>query len=173
MRSERPRVVHNRVRRGPVVHRSWTAPPLHVRDPAGWSHDDDDGGKRAGAKGEIADQHVVAGAHGVGALAQVLRGHALQEHRGGLLGAHAVRHRNHPVGGDDDAAWLWSTGDPGRLFGAMMGLDNGWAKNAIKASGNYGEIFAANIGEQTPIGLPRGLNALWTQGGLMYAMPFR
>ena len=43
----------------------------------------------------------------------------------------------------------------------------------IAASGNYGEIFAANIGEQTPIGLARGLNALWTQGGLMYAMPFR
>lgn len=58
-------------------------------------------------------------------------------------------------------------------YGAMMGLDREWAKRAIAASGNYGEIFAANIGEQTPIGLPRGLNALWTQGGLMYAMPFR
>ena len=58
-------------------------------------------------------------------------------------------------------------------FGAMLGLDGAWAKRAIAASGNYGEIFAANIGEQTPIGLPRGLNALWTQGGLMYAMPFR
>ena len=41
------------------------------------------------------------------------------------------------------------------------------------ANGNYGEIFAATIGEQTPIGLARGLNALWTQGGLMYAPPFR
>ncbi|MBB1491087.1 MULTISPECIES: amino acid ABC transporter substrate-binding protein [unclassified Paracoccus (in: a-proteobacteria)] len=58
-------------------------------------------------------------------------------------------------------------------YGAMLGLDKEWAKRAIAASGNYGEIFAANIGEQTPIGLPRGLNALWTQGGLMYAMPFR
>lgn len=58
-------------------------------------------------------------------------------------------------------------------LGAMMGLDNGWAKNAIKASGNYGEIFAATIGEQTPIGLARGLNAQWTQGGLLYAPPFR
>jgi general L-amino acid transport system substrate-binding protein len=45
--------------------------------------------------------------------------------------------------------------------------------NAIKANGNYGEIFAATIGEQTPIGLARGLNAQWTQGGLMYAPPFR
>ena len=58
-------------------------------------------------------------------------------------------------------------------LGAMIGLDKEWAKRAILASGNYGEIFAANIGEQTPIGLARGLNAQWTQGGLMYAMPFR
>ena len=58
-------------------------------------------------------------------------------------------------------------------LGGMMGLDKDWARRAILASGNYGEIFAANIGEQTPIGLARGLNAQWTQGGLMYAMPFR
>ena len=58
-------------------------------------------------------------------------------------------------------------------YGKMMGLDQEWAKRAIAASGNYGEIFAANIGESTPIGLARGLNALWTQGGLMYAPPFR
>ncbi|WBU51840.1 amino acid ABC transporter substrate-binding protein [Paracoccus sp. SCSIO 75233] len=64
---------------------------------------------------------------------------------------------------------LGITGD----LGAMIGLDNEWAKRAIMAGGNYGEIFAATIGEQTPIGLARGLNAQWTQGGLMYAMPFR
>jgi general L-amino acid transport system substrate-binding protein len=58
-------------------------------------------------------------------------------------------------------------------LGAMLGLDAEWAKRAIAASGNYGEIFAANIGESTPIGLARGLNAPWTQGGLMYAPPFR
>ena len=58
-------------------------------------------------------------------------------------------------------------------MGAMLGLDAEWAKRAIAASGNYGEIFAANIGESTPIGLARGLNAQWTQGGLMYAPPFR
>jgi general L-amino acid transport system substrate-binding protein len=63
-------------------------------------------------------------------------------------------------------------GTEGEL-GKMMGLDQDWAKRAIAASGNYGEIFAANIGESTPIGLARGLNALWTQGGLMYAPPFR
>ena len=58
-------------------------------------------------------------------------------------------------------------------MGAMMGLDNEFAKRAILASGNYGEIFEANIGAATPIGLARGLNALWTQGGLQYAPPFR
>lgn len=58
-------------------------------------------------------------------------------------------------------------------LGAMIGLDAEWARRAILAGGNYGEIFAANIGEQTPIGLARGLNAQWTQGGLLYAQPFR
>lgn len=58
-------------------------------------------------------------------------------------------------------------------LGGMIGLDKQWAVRAIKANGNYGEIFAATIGEQTPIGLARGLNAQWTQGGLMYAPPFR
>ena len=44
----------------------------------------------------------------------------------------------------------------------MLGLDADWAK-AIKAGGNYGEVFAKNIGEATPIGLARGLNAQWTE----------
>ena len=76
---------------------------------------------------------------------------------------------------------LAATNDPEvkRLLGAegdmgvMMGVDNAWAKNAIMANGNYGEIFEANIGTATPIGLARGLNALWTQGGLQYAPPLR
>lgn len=58
-------------------------------------------------------------------------------------------------------------------LGKMMGLDAEWAKRAIAANGNYGEIFEANIGMSTPIKLARGLNALWTQGGLQYAPPFR
>ncbi len=58
-------------------------------------------------------------------------------------------------------------------FGEMLGLDNDWAVQAISAVGNYGEIFARHIGVETPIGLERGLNAQWTDGGLMYAMPFR
>ena len=55
----------------------------------------------------------------------------------------------------------------------MMGLDPTWAVTAITAVGNYGEIFERNIGSATPIGLARGLNAQWSQGGLMYAPPFR
>ena len=63
-------------------------------------------------------------------------------------------------------------GNEGDL-GAMFGLDAEWAKRAIAAGGNYGEIFATNIGEGTPIGIARGLNAQWTQGGLIYTPPFR
>jgi general L-amino acid transport system substrate-binding protein len=58
-------------------------------------------------------------------------------------------------------------------MGAKFGLDNAAFKNAIMAVGNYGEIFSRNIGEGTSINLARGLNALWTQGGLQYAPPFR
>ncbi|WP_413874599.1 amino acid ABC transporter substrate-binding protein [Albidovulum sp.] len=58
-------------------------------------------------------------------------------------------------------------------LGKMLGLDADWAKRAIKAGGNYGELFAANLGAETPLGLERGLNAQWNQGGLIYSQPFR
>ncbi|HKL68854.1 amino acid ABC transporter substrate-binding protein [Salibaculum sp.] len=63
-------------------------------------------------------------------------------------------------------------GTEGEL-GAMLGLDADFALRAIKAGGNYGELFETHIGENTPVGLARGLNAQWTEGGLMYAPPFR
>ena len=63
-------------------------------------------------------------------------------------------------------------GTEGNL-GEQLGLDADWAKRAIAVGGNYGEIFAANIGEGSPIALARGLNAQWTQGGLLYSPPFR
>ncbi|WP_095587577.1 amino acid ABC transporter substrate-binding protein [Actibacterium ureilyticum] len=63
-------------------------------------------------------------------------------------------------------------GTEGNL-GEMLGLSADWAKKAIMANGNYGEIFATNIGVDTPIGLARGLNAQWTEGGLLYSPPFR
>ena len=58
-------------------------------------------------------------------------------------------------------------------LGEMLGLSADWAKNAIAAGGNYGEVFAKNIGEDTPIGLARGQHAQWTEGGLLYSPPFR
>ena len=63
-------------------------------------------------------------------------------------------------------------GTEGNL-GEQLGLSADWAMQAIVAGGNYGEIFARNIGESTPIGLARGLNAQWTDGGLIYSPPFR
>jgi len=63
-------------------------------------------------------------------------------------------------------------GTEGNL-GEMLGLPADWAVKAISAGGNYGEIFEDNIGEATPIGLARGLNAQWTDGGLIYSPPFR
>ncbi len=58
-------------------------------------------------------------------------------------------------------------------YGAMLGLDADFAVNIIKAVGNYGEIFDRNIGPDTVVGLSRGVNALWTDGGLIYSPPFR
>lgn len=58
-------------------------------------------------------------------------------------------------------------------LGAMLGLSNDWAKNVLAVRGNYGEIFETHIGENTAIGLARGLNAQWKSGGLIYSPPFR
>ncbi len=58
-------------------------------------------------------------------------------------------------------------------MGEMLGLDADWAKRAIMSAGNYGEIFESNIGSGTIIGLARGVNAMWTDGGLIYSPPFR
>lgn len=63
-------------------------------------------------------------------------------------------------------------GSEGNL-GEMLNLDADWAKRAIGVAGNYGEIFEANIGSGTIIGLARGVNAMWTDGGLIYSPPFR
>ena len=63
-------------------------------------------------------------------------------------------------------------GTEGNL-GEMLGLSPDWVVKIISSVGNYGESFARNIGEDTPIGLARGLNAQWTNGGLLYSPPFR
>jgi len=58
-------------------------------------------------------------------------------------------------------------------IGQQLGLDDKWAYYAIKAVGNYGEIYEKFFGPKTPIGVERGLNRLWSQGGLLYAPDFQ
>lgn len=57
--------------------------------------------------------------------------------------------------------------------GKLLGLDKEWMLRAVKATGNYGEIFERNVGPKSALGLPRGLNNQWTKGGLQYAYPIR
>lgn len=57
--------------------------------------------------------------------------------------------------------------------GQALGLDEKWAYNIIKQVGNYAEVFERNVGVDTPLMIERGLNALWTNGGLMYSPPFK
>jgi general L-amino acid transport system substrate-binding protein len=64
---------------------------------------------------------------------------------------------------------LGTTEDTGKL----LGLDKDWMARAIKATGNYGEIFENNVGPRSALKLPRGANGLWNKGGLMYAPPIR
>ncbi len=58
-------------------------------------------------------------------------------------------------------------------FGEKIGLTNAWAANVIRYVGNYGEVFERNLGATTPLAIPRGLNQLWSAGGIQYAPPIR
>jgi general L-amino acid transport system substrate-binding protein len=58
-------------------------------------------------------------------------------------------------------------------FGKPLGLSNAWAANAIRAVGNYGEMFDRNVGAHSKLAIPRGLNELWDNGGIQYAPPIR
>ena len=64
---------------------------------------------------------------------------------------------------------LGKTEDTGKL----LGLEKDWMVKAIKATGNYGEIFERNVGPKSSLALPRGVNNLWNKGGIMYAPPVR
>jgi general L-amino acid transport system substrate-binding protein len=87
----------------------------------------------------------------------------------GITQANADQQRKD--GGNPAVARLLGSG--AEDSGKPLGLDREWAYRAIKAVGNYGEIFDRNVGPKTPVGLPRGLNALWSNGGLIYAPPIR
>jgi general L-amino acid transport system substrate-binding protein len=69
----------------------------------------------------------------------------------------------------DVKRFLGVEGDKGK----DLGLSNEWAYNIVKQVGNYGEIFERNIGQDSPLKIARGLNALWSKGGLQYAPPIR
>ena len=58
-------------------------------------------------------------------------------------------------------------------FGEGLGISNDWVVNIIRQVGNYGEVFDRNVGAGSPLKLPRGLNNLWSKGGLQYAPPIR
>lgn len=64
---------------------------------------------------------------------------------------------------------LGASGD----MGSFVGLDNDWLVRAIQAVGNYGEIYNRHFGPKTAMNIPRGVNNLWTKGGLLYALPMR
>ncbi len=75
------------------------------------------------------------------------------------------------LGGEDPVVQnlLGETGD----LGLAMGLPNDFCYQVVAQVGNYGEIYNRNLGPDTPFNLPRGLNNLWTEGGLLYSPPFR
>ena len=58
-------------------------------------------------------------------------------------------------------------------LGKMLGLDDAWALRAMRAAGNYSEIYERNLGVESRLGIPRGLNQLWSMGGVLYAPPLR
>lgn len=72
----------------------------------------------------------------------------------------------------EDANIARLLGAKGKL-GESLGLDDEWAYRIIKQVGNYGEVFDRNVGKDSPLNLSRGINDLWTRGGLLYAPPFK
>ena len=91
--------------------------------------------------------------------------HALvQAEANGVTAANADDMKAHS---GDASLRLLLGAEPG--IGTSLGLDDGWALRAIKAVGNYGEIYDRDVGAHSPLKLARGRNALWTTGGLLYA----
>jgi len=74
--------------------------------------------------------------------------------------------------GSEDPAIKRLLGTEGE-FGSQLGIDNAWAFNVVSQVGNYGEVFDRNVGPDTPLAIERGVNALWSKGGLQYAPPIR
>ena len=66
---------------------------------------------------------------------------------------------------------LWVSDDDRLLLAQSMGIPLGWARRVLRAVGNYGEVYERNVGQESPLKIERGLNRLWTDGGLHYAPP--
>jgi general L-amino acid transport system substrate-binding protein len=98
----------------------------------------------------------------------VLNGLIIAEEKG-ITQANVMEMASAPTDSPEINRLLGTEGE----YGAMLGLPGDFMVKAISVNGNYGEIFAKFIGEDTPIGLARGLNALYTDGGILYAPPFR
>jgi general L-amino acid transport system substrate-binding protein len=58
-------------------------------------------------------------------------------------------------------------------YGPRLGLTNDWAARVIKLVGNYGEVYERTVGTGSRLGIPRGVNQLWSKGGILYAPPIR
>ena len=58
-------------------------------------------------------------------------------------------------------------------LGDQLGVSNDWAFNIVSMVGNYGEVFEKHLGASTPLKIARGLNQLWSKGGILYAPPAR
>jgi general L-amino acid transport system substrate-binding protein len=65
------------------------------------------------------------------------------------------------------------SGEDNAVLDPGLDLEPDFAVDVIEQVGNYGEIYDRNVGPGTPLGLERGVNALWTEGGLLYAPPYR
>lgn len=73
----------------------------------------------------------------------------------------------------DDVEILRFLGVVDQDLAASLGLSPDWADQIVREVGNYGEVFARNVGDESELGMARGLNALWLDGGLMYAPPIK
>ena len=91
----------------------------------------------------------------------------LNAEEAGVTQANVDQMRNSTV--PDIKRLLGKEGD----YGKGLGLDNDWAYRIVKQVGNYGEIFERNVGAGSRLKIDRGLNRLWTKGGLQYAPPIR
>jgi general L-amino acid transport system substrate-binding protein len=92
----------------------------------------------------------------------------------GLINAEEIGlNREAATSGKPLAADLQRVVDGADLAGTPVGLPKGWLLKVVGAVGNYGELFERNLGESGPVGIRRGLNALWKQGGILYAPPLQ